>query len=137
MTRYVALIDGQPGAYGVVIPDLPGAAGMGDTVDQAVASATKGVRLWVETAVESGKKVPPARPIEAVRKDKDVAKALREGAVLASVPLIMATGRAVRINLSLDAGTLAAIDEAANARGLTRSAFLASAAREKIAHEAG
>ena len=49
----------------------------------------------------------------------------------------MNTGRAVRINLSLDAGTLAAIDEAANARGLTRSAFLASAAREKIAHEAG
>jgi hypothetical protein len=35
------------------------------------------------------------------------------------------------------AGTLAAIDEAASARGLTRSAFLASAAREKIAYEAG
>jgi hypothetical protein len=47
----------------------------------------------------------------------------------------MDAGRAVGVNLSLDAGTLAAIDEAANARGLTRSAFLASAAREKIAHE--
>src|SRR5207244_4100060 len=81
------------------------------------------------------KAVPPARPIESVRKDKSVAKALREGAVLASVPLIMDTGRAVRVNVSLDAGTLAAIDEAASARGLTRSAFLASAAREKIAHE--
>jgi hypothetical protein len=36
--------------------------------------------------------------------------------------------------ISLDSGLLAAIDEAA-ARGLTRSAFLASAAREKIAAE--
>jgi len=70
-------------------------------------------------------------------KDKSVAKAHRQGAVLASVPLIKDTGRAVRVNVSLDAGTLAAIDAAASARGLTRSAFLASAAREKIAQEAG
>lgn len=56
--------------------------------------------------------------------------------MLASVPLIVDAGRTVRINLSLDAGTVEAIDEAANARGLTRSAFLASAAREKIANEA-
>jgi metal-responsive CopG/Arc/MetJ family transcriptional regulator len=55
--------------------------------------------------------------------------------VLAVVPLILETGRAVKANLSLDAGLLAAIDEAAAARGLTRSAFLASAAREKIAAE--
>ena len=137
MTRYVALIDGEPGAYGVAIPDLPGAAGMGDTIDQAVANAIEGVRLWVEAAIEDGKEVPPARPIESVRKDKSVAKALREGAVLASVPLIKDTGRAVRVNVSLDAGTLAAIDAAASAWGLTRSAFLASAAREKITHEAG
>jgi metal-responsive CopG/Arc/MetJ family transcriptional regulator len=39
----------------------------------------------------------------------------------------------VRANLSLDAGLLDAIDEAARKRGLTRSGFLATAAREKIA----
>ncbi|RUV56524.1 ribbon-helix-helix protein, CopG family, partial [Mesorhizobium sp. M1A.F.Ca.IN.022.02.1.1] len=38
----------------------------------------------------------------------------------------------VRANLSLDAGLLAAIDTEASRRGLTRSAFIASAAREKI-----
>src|SRR5260370_483265 len=41
-------------------------------------------------------------------------------------------GRPARADLSLDAGLLSAIDEAAAARGLTRSAFLAGAAREKI-----
>jgi Ribbon-helix-helix protein, copG family len=41
-------------------------------------------------------------------------------------------GRVKKANVSLDAGTLAAIDNEARARGLTRSAFLASAALEKI-----
>jgi hypothetical protein len=58
---------------------------------------------------------------------------LCNGGLLAAVPLVMETGRPVKANLSLDAGLLAAIDDAAAARGLTRSAFIASAAREKIA----
>ena len=37
----------------------------------------------------------------------------------------------------MEAGLLAEIDEAARRRGLTRSAFLASAARDKIAAERG
>ena len=53
-------------------------------------------------------------------------------ALWAGLPLVRDAGRPVKANLSLDAGLLAAIDEAAAARGLTRSAFLASAAREKI-----
>jgi hypothetical protein len=60
---------------------------------------------------------------------------LEEGGVFAYVPLVLDTGRPVKANLSLDAGLLNAIDEAAERRGLTRSAFLASAAREKIESE--
>jgi hypothetical protein len=72
-----------------------------------------------------------------LRADPEVAAALAEGAALAIVPLLLDSGRAVRANLSLDAGLLDAIDEAAKAHGLTRSAFLASAAREKIEGRAG
>jgi hypothetical protein len=49
------------------------------------------------------------------------------------IPVMIDDGRTVRANLTFDAGLLRAIDEAANLRGLTRSAFLASAGREKIA----
>jgi uncharacterized protein (DUF1778 family) len=42
----------------------------------------------------------------------------------------------VRTNPSLDAALPAAIDEAARAGGLTRSAFVASAARQTIVAEA-
>jgi hypothetical protein len=48
------------------------------------------------------------------------------------VPLLADPGRTVRVNVTVDRGHLEQIDEAADARGLTRSAFLAQAAREKI-----
>jgi metal-responsive CopG/Arc/MetJ family transcriptional regulator len=51
---------------------------------------------------------------------------------LFAVPLLADAERTVRINVSLDKGLVDRIDSAAAARGLTRSAFLAQAAREKI-----
>ena len=54
--------------------------------------------------------------------------------VLAWVPVIIDKGRPRRINISLDAGLLEAIDQETNRRGMTRSAFLSSAARREIKH---
>ena len=130
--RYIALVDGKVGAYGVVVPDLPGCTSAGSTTDEALRNAVEAVRLWAEDAIDDGEALPPPRSVEALRADPEVAAALAEGAALAIVPLLLDSGRAVRANLSLDAGLLDAIDEAAKAHGLTRSAFLASAAREKI-----
>jgi predicted RNase H-like HicB family nuclease len=135
MARYVALVDGKPGAYGVTVPDLPGCTSGGATTDQALRRAVEAVRLWAEDALADGEKLPKPRTAEALRRDPAVADALARGAALAIVPLILDAGRPAKANLSLDAGLLDAIDEAAKARGLTRSAFLASAAREKIASE--
>jgi metal-responsive CopG/Arc/MetJ family transcriptional regulator len=50
--------------------------------------------------------------------------------------LLIESGRSVKANISLDRGLLDAIDEAAKRVGVTRSSFLASAAREKIAEMA-
>lgn len=130
--RYVALIDGKPGAFGVVVPDLPGCTSAGATVERALRNAIEAVRLWVEDAEAEGEKVPRARMIDAVCRDPDVAAALARGSVLAFVPLLRDSGRPTKANLSIDSGLLEAIDEAAAAHGLTRSAFLATAAREKI-----
>ena len=134
-TRYVVVVDGKPGAYGMYVPDMPGCTSMGETIADLLTNAQEALQLWAEDAVNSKEGVPKPRSIEAIRRDPDVARDLAEGGVLAVVPLVMETGRPVKANLSLDAGLLAAIDEAAAARGLTRSAFLASAAREKIAAE--
>src|SRR5664280_2466068 len=130
--RYIALVDGNAGAYGVVVPDLPGCTSAGPTTDEALRTAVEAVRLWVEDAIDDGEALPRPRSVEALRADPEIAAALAAGAVLGMVPLVLDAGRAVRANLSLDA-----IDEAAKAHGLTRSAFLASAAREKIEGPSG
>ena len=135
MARYVVLIDGKPGAYGIVVPDLPGCTSGAATTDAALKNAAEAIRLWAEDAVADGEKIPKPRSAEQLRKDKDVARALAAGAALAVVPLVMDSGRPAKANLSLDSGLLNAIDEAAEARGLTRSSFLATAAREKIEQE--
>ena len=62
-----------------------------------------------------------------------LAAVILEG-VLAWVPVIIDKGRPRRINISLDAGLLEAIDQETNRRGMTRSAFLSSAARREIKH---
>jgi predicted RNase H-like HicB family nuclease len=135
MARYVAVVDGKPGAFGVIVPDLPGCTSGGATIDVALRNSVEAVTLWIEDALAEGEKIPKPRAAEKVRHDSEVAATLVRGGVLAYVPLVRDAGRPVKANLSLDAGLLDAIDEAAERRGLTRSAFLASAAREKIEND--
>ena len=59
-------------------------------------------------------------------------RTLRGGAVLMMIPYISERRRVVRVNLSLDKGLLDTMDEAARARGMTRSAFVAIAAKREI-----
>jgi predicted RNase H-like HicB family nuclease len=37
--RYTVLVDGKAGAYGVVVPDLPGCHAMGKTIEAALDNA--------------------------------------------------------------------------------------------------
>lgn len=130
--RYTVLIDGKDGAYGVVVPDLPGCTAMGETIEAALANTADAMRDWAEVTEETGGKVPAARRLEAVVADVEVRKALAAGAMLASAPLIRETGRPVKANLSLDAGVLAAIDAEAARQKLTRSAFVELIAKRAL-----
>ena len=138
MTFYVGLIDkSSEGAFGVWFPDLPGCTAMADTMDELFTAAAEVVRLWVEDAVADGEAIPQPRDVNALLADPDVQEARRrDDASFIQVPLLRDAGRSVRANVSFDAGLLATVDAAAKQRGLTRSAFLASAAREKIARGA-
>jgi predicted RNase H-like HicB family nuclease len=132
MARYTALIDGTAGAYGVTIPNLPGCNAMGETVEEAIRNAIQAAAAWADDARADGEALPEPRSLEALRADPEIVRALASGSVLATVPVVQNLSRPAKANISLDAGLLAAIDEAAAADGLTRSAFIASAAREKI-----
>ncbi|WP_372395167.1 type II toxin-antitoxin system HicB family antitoxin (plasmid) [Azospirillum sp. HJ39] len=122
--RYIALIDGEAGAYGVTIPDLPGCTAMGATIEEALAAAVDAMRDWADVLEEDGFGVPPPRAVADVRADPDVVDALAEGAMLATVALVRVTGRPVKANLSLDSGVLATLDAEAKRQGLTRSGMV-------------
>ena len=64
--KYPAVIDGERGAYGVVIPDLRGAYAMGTTVDEALADAEEMLPEFLEVLRESGVPIPPPRSPEDV-----------------------------------------------------------------------
>jgi len=129
MTYFYAVVHKQAdSAFGVHFPDLPGCFSACDEVEQLVPNACEALELWFEDADEA---IVPSS-LEDIR--QAAAADLAEGAFLVAVPHIRRTGRQVRANISLDRGMLEAIDRAATERNLTRSAFLADAARNEIEH---
>ena len=128
MRQYFGVVHQEgDSAYGIHFPDVPGCFSAADDVNDLVTNATEALSLHLE-----GKAVPEARSLDAVRSDKEVAHDLGQGAFLLAVPLIRLSGRSVRANITMDAGLLAAVDQAAQGRGLTRSAFLADLARREM-----
>jgi predicted RNase H-like HicB family nuclease len=83
MSRYIALVDGKAGAYGVAFPDLPGCTSAGATTDEALHNAVEAVRLWAEDAVADGEALPRPRSAEELRAEPEVAEAIAHGAALA------------------------------------------------------
>ena len=77
--RYPAVIDGERGAYGIAIPDLPGAFAAGATVDEALANAEEMLADFIDVMVSKGKPVPSPSALEDV--------ALEPGEMVAYVTL--------------------------------------------------
>lgn len=130
--RYVALIHKQiDSAYGVSFPDVTGCIAVADMFDEAMTSAAEARTFHVRGIIADGEDIPVPRAPDAIVDDPDLAED-REGAIIASIPLVRDLGSTTRINVSLDLGLLEAIDAAARQRKQTRSAFIASAFRKEL-----
>jgi predicted RNase H-like HicB family nuclease len=126
MKTYFAIVHKDAdSAYGVTFPDLPGCFSAADDLNDVVKNAAEALELWFEDE-------PFIAPRSAAEIAMEHGEDLARGAFLIAVPYIVPMGKPVRVNLSLDAGMLAAIDSAAADRKLTRSAFLVQAARNEI-----
>ena len=128
MTHYIALVHKDLGcAFGVQFPDVPGCFSAADSMDDLVGNAMEALSLWAEDEA-----MPKPRAIEQIVTDPDISGELAAGAFLISVPFAANDARLVTANISMERGMLKAIDAAAKRRKLTRSAFLAQAARHEI-----
>lgn len=80
MVRYPAVIDGERGAYGVVVVDMPGACcAMGATVDEALVAAEAALADFARLMGENGEAIPEPTAIEDVE--------LEDGEMVAYVSL--------------------------------------------------
>jgi predicted RNase H-like HicB family nuclease len=128
MTPYYALIRKEDGSsYGVDFPDFPGCITAADTMEEAVQRASSVLAFHVEGMIDDGEAIPEPRTLDIIMAEPE-----NRGAVPVVVPMNVARGKTVRVNVTLDENLLARIDAYAAARHSSRSAFLSEAARKAI-----
>ncbi|MDP9840540.1 putative RNase H-like HicB family nuclease [Neorhizobium huautlense] len=128
MRNYIGLIHKDAESdYGVSFPDLPGVVTAGTDLDEARRMATEALAFHIEGMIEDGDTIPEPSGLDTIMADPDN----RDGvAILVSVA--MPARKAVRLNITLPEDVLNDIDAYAQTHGLTRSGFLARAARREM-----
>ena len=124
---YVGIIERGESNFGIFFPDFPGCTSVADSVPEVAASGSEALRLHVDLMLRDGEEIPAATNPADIETDPDI-----DVVTPLLVPLNL-PGKAVRLNVSVEESLLAAIDAAASAEGLSRSAYLAEAARQRLA----
>jgi predicted RNase H-like HicB family nuclease len=120
---YPAVVEQVSDGFAVSFPDLPGCVSAGDTMEDLAANAEAALAFHIRGMIEDRETIPVPTPLEQLQADPEVTEYARI-LVRAELP-----GRAVRVNITMEEGLLAAADAAAQQQGMTRSAFLADAVR--------
>lgn len=124
MTQYIALLhkNGRKG-YGVIFPDFPGCVSAGGSIEDALREAAEAQALHVDGMREDGAKIPKPRTVEAIRNAAEDWVDMKD-AIVATVALLPAQGKSLRVQVTMDERLLARIDAVSK----NRSAFLSQAA---------
>lgn len=128
MRSYIGLIHKDADSdYGVSFPDFAGLVTAGTDLDDARRMAEEALALHVEGMLEDGEALPKPSSLVAVLENPE-----NKGAVAMLVSVRSESKKAVRLNITLPEDVLREIDAFAEAHGLTRSGFLARAAKHEI-----
>jgi predicted RNase H-like HicB family nuclease len=116
---YLAIIEKAKGGFGVFFPDLPGCTSFGPTLAKAAENAYVAAQAHAAVSQEYGEELPPPRDPDRIEIDPDVTEKAR-----LLVP-VETSDEPVRVNISLSASALAALDRTAKELALTRSGAIA------------
>lgn len=120
---YPAIVERTASGYSVYFPDLPGCTSAGRSIQEAALNAEEALTGHLLVSAQHREEVADPSQLEDIERDPEVDEVARI-LVRAEKP-----GRAVRVNITLDEGLVAAIDRVAE----NRSGFLADAARVALA----
>ncbi len=129
MARIYALIHEEAGAFGISFPDFPGCVSTAETADDAIFRGKQALSLHLDGMIEDGEAIPAPRTLNALFADAEFRRA-STAAIVAALDLEL-PGKLVRVNISIDDALLRMIDAAAKSSGMTRSAFMAAAAKAR------
>ena len=118
------------GSLGVQFPDLGGCTSLGPTIAKAAENAYVAAQAHAALTQEYGEQLPEARTPEQISIDPDVQEKAR---LLVPVEI---GDEPVRVNISLPASALAALDRTAKELSLTRSGAIAHLALAREAASA-
>lgn len=130
MAAVVGLLYEEQGTFGIFFPDFPNLIGGAASLDETLSRARVGLVAHVEILAQLGQPLPELRGIDQIRADPSLAEEL-EGAAFVILDVDL-PGKVVRLNITMDDRLLSQVDRAAKALGESRSAFLATAARERL-----
>jgi predicted RNase H-like HicB family nuclease len=128
MRQYIGLIHKEATSdFGVSFPDFPGVATAGTSLDDARRMAEEALAFHVEGLVEDGEAIPEPSSLDAIMADPD-----NKDGVAILVAIKTEAAKCIRVNVTLPEDILERIDRYADQQGLTRSAFLARAAKRAL-----
>ncbi|SHE99959.1 Predicted nuclease of the RNAse H fold, HicB family [Modicisalibacter ilicicola DSM 19980] len=120
-------------ATGIVFPDIPGAATAGDTIEQAYEAAVEVAHIQLEELAASGEPIPTPGDIARHRQNPEFAG---WGWGIIDIDVTPYLGKTEKVNVTLPGLVIRQIDEYVSLHGVkSRSAFIASAALEKLHHQ--
>lgn len=129
MRNYIALIHKEKKTdFGVSFPDFPGCITAGKTIDEAKDMAQEALTGHVAVMLDAGLPLPAPSTLEDIVKNDDY----NDAAACFIVSIQPPKKEPVRFNASIDPELLALIDSHAKHIGITRSGFLAQAARKAL-----
>ncbi|MEO5363755.1 MAG: type II toxin-antitoxin system HicB family antitoxin [Magnetococcus sp. DMHC-8] len=126
--HYVAVMYRGTEGYGVVFPDLPGCTSYGKTLQHAVLQAEEALAGHIGLMVEDRDQLPEPTSLDRIGDVMDHSEPdAGRYPIRVEIP-----AKWVRINMSMAETLIARVDREAKHLGMSRSGFLAEAARRML-----
>lgn len=112
--------------YTALFPGIPGCITAGSTVEELEAMAREALQGHLEVSRDYGDTIPVPLTLEAAKAHKDA----KGAEFFLAVSVQVESGKATRLNITMPEDLVEEVDAYSRRRGMSRSAFLAQAARQ-------
>jgi predicted RNase H-like HicB family nuclease len=131
--HYIGIAESDGNGWSLGFPAFPGTVTTGDTLAELVGHARDALASVVGAMEEDGLMLPASVDADPHASPYDLADYVNPHVVIVPVEV---SGRAARINVTMDEGLVARLDRLAERMHASRSALLARGARMLLAAEA-